>query len=283
MAIPETQLQTWSHQGAVTIAKSTADSIRNALNSYRHWPDGIAFEVYLQGSYKNDTNIRGDSDVDVIAQLNSTFYSNLSEEQKRILGLSPASYYWANFKADVLEALKAYYGQTYIVEGNRSLKIKQNIGRLPADVVVCLQYRKYRTVDIYDYVEGICFWTKNDNRQVINYPKAHYDNGVSKHQNSSDRYKPVVRLFKNCRGYISGDTTPSYFLECMLHNVPNSNFGTNYQDTFYNVVNWLNESNLDNFICQNGQLKLFGLSKEQWDTGRARTFIRNLICLWNNW
>lgn len=44
MAIPETQLETWSHQGVVTTAKSTADSIRNALNSYRHWPDGIDFE-----------------------------------------------------------------------------------------------------------------------------------------------------------------------------------------------------------------------------------------------
>ncbi len=283
MAIPESQLEAWSHQGAVTTSKATADSIKNALNAYNNWPEGIDFEVYLQGSYKNDTNIRGDSDVDVVAQLNSTFYSNLSEDQKRTLGLSPASYSWSNFRSDVLKVLKDYYGQSQITEGNKSIKIKANNGRLPADVVVCSQYRRYKTVSSDDFVEGMCFWTRNDDRQVINYPKVHYDNGVSKHQNSSKWYKPVVRLFKNSRGNISGDATPSYFLECMLYNVPNSKFGTSYQDTFCNVVNWLNEINLDNFICQNGQLILFGLTQEQWNTNQAKAFIENLISLWNNW
>jgi hypothetical protein len=283
MAIPESQLETWSHQGAVATAKTTADSVKNALNSYNSWPDGINFEVYLQGSYKNDTNIRGDSDVDVVAQLNSTFSSNLSEDQKRTLGLSPASYIWSGFRADVLKVLKDYYGQSLITEGNKSLKVKASNGRLPADVVVCEKYRKYKTVSNYDFIEGMCFWSTNDNRQIINYPKRHCDNGVSKHQNSNQWYKPVVRLFKNSRGYISGDSTPSYFLECMLYNVPDSNFGTNYQDTFCNIVNWLNKADLDSFICQNGQLKLFGITPEQWDTTQAQEFINNLISLWNNW
>ena len=84
MGIPESQLETWSHQGAITTANATHESIRNALNSYE-FPDGVDFEVYLQGSYKNDTNIRGDMDVDLAVQINSTFYSNLSEEQKRNL------------------------------------------------------------------------------------------------------------------------------------------------------------------------------------------------------
>jgi len=283
MAIPESQLETWANQGAITTAKSTADSIKNALNSYTDWPDGIDFEVYLQGSYKNDTNIRGDSDVDVTAQLNSTFYSNLSEDQKGILGLTSASYHLSDFGADVLKILKNYYGQSQITEGNKSIKIKANNGRLPADVVVCSQYRRYKTVNSYDYIEGMCFWTKNDNRQVINYPKAHYDNGVTKHQNSSKWYKPMVRLFKNCRGNISGDATPSYFLECMLYNAPNSKFGTSYGDTFCNILNWFNENSLDNFVCQNEQLNLFGTSQEQWSTSEAKTFIKNLISLWNNW
>lgn len=283
MAIPETQLETWANQGAITTAKSTADSVKNALNSYTEWPEEIDFEVYLQGSYKNDTNIRGDSDVDVVIQLNSTFYSNLSEDQKGVLGLTPASYGLPNFRASVLDILKNYYGQNQIVEGNKSIKIKANNGRLPADVVVCSQYRQYKTVNSYDYTEGVCFWTKNDSRQVINFPKNHYDNGVSKHQNSNQWHKPVVRLFKNCRGNISGDTTPSYFLECMLYNVPNTKFGINYVDTFCNIVNWLNENNLDNFVCQNGQLKLFGSTQEQWDTNQAKTYIKNLISLWNNW
>lgn len=283
MAIPESQLEIWAKQGAITTAKNTADSIKNALNSYSHWPDGVDFEVYLQGSYKNDTNIRGDSDVDVVAQLNSTFYSNLSEEQKRALLLSSASYVWSNFRADVLQALKNYYDSSQISEGNKTLKVKANNGRLPADVVVCCQYRRYKTVNSYDYVEGMTFWTQNYGRQVINYPKVHYDNGVSKHQNSNKWYKPTVRLFKNCRGHISNDMTPSYFLECLIYNAPNSKFGTSHQDSFCNVINWLNQADLDSFMCKNGQHKLFGTSPEQWTTAQARTFIANVISLWNNY
>ncbi len=283
MAIPESQLETWAHQGAVTTAKLTADSIKNALDSYNNWPDGIDFEVYLQGSYKNDTNIRSESDVDVIAQLNSTFYSNLLEEQKSFLGLSTAVYNWPDFRSNILLALKNYYGEGQVEEGNKSIKVKAGNGRLPADVMASCQYRKYRTVDTNDYVEGMCFWTIRDDRKIINYPKFHYDNGSLKHQNSNSWYKPTVRLFKNIRNNISGDVTPSYFLECMLYNIPNSQFGSSCGDTFCNVVNWLNENDLSDFFCQNGQLKLFGLTPEHWNMEEANLLIRNLISLWNNW
>lgn len=78
----------------MTTTKATTDSVKNALNS-NGWRSGVDFEVYLQGS--NDTNILGDSDVDVVAQLNSTYYSNLSEDQKRTLGLTPATYHLSEF------------------------------------------------------------------------------------------------------------------------------------------------------------------------------------------
>lgn len=68
--------------GCDVMAKSAADSIKNALDSYAGWPDNTDFEVFPQGSYKNNTNIHTDSDVDVVVQLNSTFRSNLTEEEK---------------------------------------------------------------------------------------------------------------------------------------------------------------------------------------------------------
>jgi len=290
MGIPESQLETWSHQGAVTTAKATHESIRSALDSYK-WPNGVNFEVYLQGSYKNDTNIRGDMDVDLVVQLNSTFSSNLSEEQKRYLRLSPASYRWEDFRLDVLRALKDYYGSLTVAEGNKSIKVKATSGRLPADVVVCVQYRRYKSLNSYDFVEGMTFWTRNESRQVINYPKIHYDNGVKKHQNTNNRYKSVVRMFKNIRNYleenyhISNSLAPSYFLECLLYNVPNDKFSGGYQDVFCNIVNWfwLNRANLKDYICQNGQLKLFGDTPEQWSIDNAKRLVEKLIGLWNDW
>ncbi len=291
MAIPESQLQTWSHQGAVTTAKQTHESIRNVLSDYQGWPEGIQYKVYLQGSYKNDTNIRGDSDVDVVAQLNSSFCSNLSEEQKRRFGFSTATYDWNHFRSDVLNALRGYYGWKKVTEGRKSVKVQTPY--LPADVVICLQYRKYPQYPKHagDYVEGMTFYVPAENRWVVNYPECHYANGVQKNASTHTDgwYKPTVRLFKNARTYlvekkvIPSDLAPSYFLECFLYNVRDSNFGSSFQDTFCKVVNWLNRANLRQFICQNEQLPLFGNSPEQWSEEKARMFLKTMIDLWKNW
>ena len=220
MAIPENQLRTWSHQGAITSSAQTVASIEHALNSFS-WPDGIRREVYLQGSYKNSTNIRGDSDVDVIVQLNSCYYSNLSEEQKRRRFIVDGQYRFNDFRKYVLKALVDYYGISLVVEGNKSIKFRCT--KLPADVVPSVQYRNYSNPERSNsYTEGMVFWTQDTSSRVVNYPKVHYNNGVSKHQSSFNRYKSVVRMFKNIRSYmvtkkiISQSLVPSYFLECLI-------------------------------------------------------------------
>ena len=73
VAIPESQLSRWSNHGSQTGSKQTHETIRRALESYP-WPEGKTHEFFLQGSYSNSTNIRGDSDVDVVLKLNNTFY-----------------------------------------------------------------------------------------------------------------------------------------------------------------------------------------------------------------
>jgi len=298
MGISESQIETWSHQGAVTTAKATHESIRNALDSYK-WPAGVDFEVYLQGSYKNSTNIRGDSDVDIVVQLNSTFrkdLSALSADEKALYGQAyhDATYLWEHFRADILEALRAYYGASTISEGDKAVKVAGGSNRLSADVVICLQYRKYlrfRSTSDQQYVEGIAFYALRENRWVINFPKLHYDNGVNK--NAQDRtngwYKPTVRVFKNARSYlidhggVTKDLAPSYFLECLIYNVPDEKFGSSYQDTFCDVVNWLVKADTENFVCNNEQLLLFGNTPEQWSRDEANRLIQKLIELWNNW
>lgn len=286
MVIPESQFDTWSNQGAITTSRRTHESIRAALDEHE-WPDNIDFEIYLQGSYKNDTNIRGDSDVDIVVQLNSAFFSNLSEEQKMILGFGKASYGWSEFKRDAHQSLINYYGSECVQSGNKAIKV--NTPYLPADVVVCIQYRNYRSLNVHDYIEGIQLYAANDKRWITNYPKLHYDNGVRKNSITNGWYKPSVRMFKNARTYminqnlIPDDLVPSYFLECLLYNVPSSNFGTNYETTFCNIVNWLSAANLNNFVCQNEQQNLFGDLPEQWVVVHANRFVGALINLWNTW
>ena len=68
MPIPESTLSRWSHHQAGTAFKQAHVPIREALAAY-NWPSDVKYEVFLQGSYKNDTNLGGDSDVDVVVRL----------------------------------------------------------------------------------------------------------------------------------------------------------------------------------------------------------------------
>ena len=115
MAPTETQLGTWSHQGAVVTAQNTHLSVRNALAAYPQL-EGKDFDVYLQGSYKNSTNIFADSDVDIAIQNGIFFYdiSSLSQNQQLLFNQAyqntESTYTYWNFRKDVLQALQNYYG-----------------------------------------------------------------------------------------------------------------------------------------------------------------------------
>jgi hypothetical protein len=245
--------------------------------------------VYLQGSYKNDTNTRADSDVDLVVQLNSTFHSNLSEAAKQAYGFQPVSYQWTHFRADVLNTMNGYYGAPRVHSGGRSIKVETP--HLPVDVVVCAQYREYPTYPLSadHYIEGITFQDQRSWQWLTNYPKAHYDNGISKNAATAGQYKPTVRMFKNARSRLverhalTQDVAPSYFLECLLYNAPSGLFSASLQQTYYSIVKWLLENNRNAFFCQNGQLSLFGSSSTQWNTASAESLLAALATLWDNW
>lgn len=301
MAIPQDKLKNWSIQGATVTSKSTHESVRNALATSEDLK-GILFEVYLQGSYKNNTNIRGESDVDIVVQLNSEFFKDISgisidERNLYNLAYNQATYHLNEFKSSVIKTLRGYFGSSAITEGDKCIKIDRSSSRLPADVVVCNQYRKYdQFIDKNNeiYAEGIRFPTKK-RHMIISYPKPHFKNGANKNSEyrTNGWYKPNVRVFKNARSYlinngiIDKDLASSYFIECLLYNAPDKYFGSNYADTFADLVNWFGKSlsngNYQNFLCQSEQSYLFGDLPEQWDKDKATVFIIELSELWENW
>ena len=56
---------------------------------------------------------------------------------------------------------------------------------------------------------------------------------------------------------------PSYFIECLLYNVPDGLFAQELAPTYTGILDWLKTAKLDDFQCQNGQLPLFGPQPEQ--------------------
>lgn len=299
MAIPESQLETWSKQGATSTSQTTYASIKHALDTSSCLEDK-QFERYLQGSYANATNIRGDSDVDVVVELVSPFLANterLSEEERRAFDRDhhDAEYKWADFRQDVEFTLRDYYGSSWVNSASRCLRVVGKSGRLDSDVVVAVQYRiytRYRSRTDNDFIGGIKFKDLLTGAWIENFPKHHRQNGSAKNNYSrtKENYKPSIRMFKNARnrlirdGELSEHTAPSYFVECLFYNVPDDRFEGTLQQIYLGSLKWLCEQFVASksyfFLCQNEQLALFGTSSTQWNERDAQAFLKGLIELW---
>ena len=88
-----------------------------------------------------------------------------------------------------------------------------------ADLVITLSYKK-----------GIGFYLPDERRWVVSYPQQHHERGLIKEEATSRRFKRTIRMFKAARnhlvdqGELTKDDAPSYFIECLLYNVPDGLF-----------------------------------------------------------
>lgn len=296
MTISSSQYDVWAKQGAVITAKSTHQSIRNALAGHK-FPSGVTYDTYLQGSYKNSTNIRGDSDVDLVVQLDSSFRKDLrflpqSQKEAYEGSYENSDFRWVDFRHEVQSALSSYYGTHMVNSGDKTLKVKPNSGRLPADVVVCIKYRVYHyfhTISDQGYTVGITFYDYGSKRWIVNYPKLHYDNGVAKNSDArtTGLFKPTVRMFKNARswlvdeGHISETIAPSHFIESLVYNVPDACFKGSNELTFLTCLSWmvdvLGKPLYKELVLQHEQGKLIGTGLDQWDMGDAGKYVVSLL------
>ena len=285
MEIPEHQLKSWSARGAQQASAETYNSIKAALAAHS-WPRGMDHNVYLQGSYPNFTNIRGDSDVDIAVETSNVFYHDVPHDLRLRLGLTGGGAYgWRAFRDKVKTALTSYYGHNAVTDSRtgKCLKVSGKGNRLKADVVPCVTFKHY--VGTSHTASGITFWTKTG-VQIINYPKLHLENGSRKNSACGGHYKSNIRVFKNARNVVDSDF-PSYFLECMLYNVPTNCFSRTHSNTFLQALQVLisakNDGSLKNFLCQNEQQRIFGGEPHQTSLESAHSVISGLVHLWNNW
>ena len=66
---------------------------------------------------------------------------------------------------------------------------------------------------------------------------------------------------------------PSYFIECLLYNVPDGLFKPKLAPTYTGIVDWLKTAKLNGFECQNGRVDLLWPGREQWSVKKARAFV----------
>lgn len=296
MSIPESQLETWSHQGSITQSSSTYNAIKNVLEANDVPYAGKNYRVFLQGSYGNDTNIFSESDVDIVIRLDDCFQHDLSDlsqtnQEAFHSSYSNATYTHDNFKSDVLIVLADMYDSD-VKSGAKAIAISANGNRRKADVIVATQYRRYNkfmSISDQSYVEGICFYT-GSGEQIANYPKQHSENLTNKHQRTSQWFKPMARIFKNLRSRLIAENmlksgfAPSYYLEGLLYNAPNELFCKSYTGTFVNTINWIRDADRSNFVCANEQYYLLREgSPVTWRTDKCDAFLNASVELWDQW
>lgn len=282
--------------GAQATSKETYATVKLALERKDAGYADKHYKVFLQGSYGNDTNIFKESDVDVVICLDSIFtydINNLPDDQKAAFRAAHpnAVYTHTHFREHVLEVLTDRF-EDDVVPGTKAVMIKPLHNRRKADVLIATQHRKYSSyygLGNDTQVIGISFH-KSDGTRVVNYPRQHRENLVKKNQATNEWFKHIIRICKNARQkmidkeMIEPGVAPSYYLEGLLYNAPNNLYGTSYEDTMVNVINWVLNADRSTFLCANEQYPLLdGNADVTWNARNCDAYLNGLVELWKNW
>lgn len=184
--------------------------------------------IITQGSYRNNTNVKADSDVDVGILCFDTFFHDFPEGyNQESFGIKPATYHYEQFKNEVGEALISYFGSGAVARGNKAFDVHETSYHVEADVAAFFEHRRYS--EDGKYLSGVELCPDNGGR-IINWPEQHYLNGVEKNKSTSRAFKSVVRIIKSLCNEMSENNIqqakviPGFLIECLVWNVPDSEF-----------------------------------------------------------
>lgn len=247
--------------------------------------------VFVQGSYKNNVNVRNDSDIDVgvlckdmmnIGSLNDDLSKKMNSK------FETAAYSFSQYREDLETALVNHFGSGTVNAGNKSFDVHESSTRVDADVVALIEYRRYNTEQSYD--EGVCLHPRNGNpSKVTNWPEQHYLNGVNKNNDTGRRYKRVARIMKKLRNemlrkdYPYLENVPGFLIECLIWNTPDNVLtGTDYYETIRKVlIHLFSELDKKEGYKEWGEvseLKYLFRTSQPWSKNDARKFI---VDSWN--
>lgn len=243
MPLNEQQLISWSSPVGTSEDQKCKNAISQVTTAIRA-KFGNDISVFLQGSYRNNTNVRQDSDVDIVVRHDGYFFPDLqrlNEEQKKIYHANhpSSSYTFAQFKDEVEQVLRNRFGT--VMRKNKCVFVPGNSNRVNADVVPCFKLRRFANETRIE-AEGIQFYA-DDGVTINSFPEQHYANGVAKRSATGQMYKKIVRIFKKLKSEmvdantISEKLISSFVIECLVYNVPNDHFiAGSYRQTLKNVI-----------------------------------------------
>lgn len=242
--------------------------------------------VFAQGSYRNRTNIRAESDVDVCVRCDEVFFAAYPEGTTReTFGNQEADYKYSQFKSDLENALVEHFGQDSVTRGNKAFDIHENTYRVDADVVPTFEHRRYNLrTDGTHWIDYGVELRPDNGGSIINWPEQNYENGVAKRERTKLRYKKIVRILKNLRNEMQSDGVPqakdiaSFLIECLVWNAPDSLFGNQTLATDVEAVlrDLVQNTSADQHCVEWGEvneLKYLFRGKQPWTREQAHNFL----------
>jgi hypothetical protein len=292
MTARESDFREWSKPPTATeeLRCGNAESVvRNAIQSCPAFAKRN-IEIFAQGSYRNGTNVRTDSDVDVCVRCTDVYFLELpSGYTKSSFGLVDASYTYAEFKNDVEHALKAYLGADAVSRGKKAFDLHANTYRVDADVVPTFEHRRYSVENgVYRYIAGTELHPDGGGK-IVNWPHQNYENGTAKNGATNTRFKKLVRVLKRLRHEMliariaAAEPIPSYLIECLVWNVPNTAFASDeYADNLRAIlVDLYNRTQRDETCSEWGEvneLKYLFRPSQPWTRAAVNDFV---LAAWN--
>ncbi|MCZ0983810.1 nucleotidyltransferase [Streptomyces diastatochromogenes] len=241
----------------------------------------LGITVAAKGSYPNNTNVRGDSDVDIKVQLNDLFFYDGASWLNRP-GPYTGSWTPEKFRTEVERALVNHF-PVIETDHNIAFNVPEVLGSRPsADVVPCFKYVLYDSTAVGGQYEGSIVFGR-DGKKIINWPELQLANGQAKNSRTNRRYKFVVRVLKNVENDLTAQgvikALPSYFSECLIYNVPDhillaGGFDdavcTSLQEVYRQLTNlWFGAQRM---VEPNGIKKVFG-EGQKWTEKDGRELI----------
>jgi len=223
----EDQLSGWTGPSSDTEKDKqdrTERMIREAIDSHEPF-NGCSLKIFAKGSYANNTNVRTDSDVDIAVKCTDVLYWEESENGVHTPG-EPYEGIWtpAKLRAELVSAMKTKFSTQVDSSGSTAIQINSSSARVDADVVPCFSFRYYMKNGSRDGTKIF----KTDGSNIVNYPAQQLEYGIAKNKQTGYAYKKGARLLKRIENNMAKDgkfrELPSFFIECLAYNCPNTVF-----------------------------------------------------------
>lgn len=240
--------------------------------------------VYAKGSYPNNTNVRRDSDVDIVVECHACQYYDYMPGHAPTAHGTPYTGEWtpAKLRTEVAAALTKAFGAAGVdTAGKIALLVAAVAGSRPSiDVVPSFDYFLYNDTQRASSRRGSCVWTTTGTK-IVNWPDQQLINGRAKNQRTGSRYKYFVRALKNAENVLVKAGTikpkPSYLMECLVWNVADATLKTGglsqgFRATLVELWQGLDKDGFDQWTGPNNVKYLFR-SDQKWSVEDAKDVV----------